>query len=131
MGIRVVRVTGEPLRWREAWLRSSFDVCFMIVTTLGYVEAMIAIKNSEYYGVGWSARNANLAAHEPVWAAWAEKMGAVWFSSEVVTMLFNKRRRALHDFIGVTMVVSEPRRGTICGTAEQAVEQADPAAGTS
>jgi uncharacterized RDD family membrane protein YckC len=35
MGIRVVRVTGEPLRWREAWLRSVFDVCFMTVSTLG------------------------------------------------------------------------------------------------
>jgi uncharacterized RDD family membrane protein YckC len=103
----------------------------MVVTTLGQIAAMIAIRNSEYHGVGWFARNANLAAHEPVWAAWAGKVGAVWFFSEVVTMLFNKRRRALHDFIGGTMVVSERRRGTIRGAAEQADEPDDSAAGTS
>jgi uncharacterized RDD family membrane protein YckC len=82
MGIRVVRVTGEPLRWREAWLRSAFDLCFVFVSTIGQVAAMIAIANSEYYGVGWSTRSANLAAHEPTWATWAMKLGTIWVFSE-------------------------------------------------
>jgi uncharacterized RDD family membrane protein YckC len=41
-------------------------------------------------------------------------------------MLFNKRRRALHDFVAGTVVVSERRQGA----AEQAVAADDPAAGT-
>jgi uncharacterized RDD family membrane protein YckC len=126
MGIRVVRVTGEPLRWREAWLRSAFDLCFVFVSTIGQIAAMIAIANSEYYGVGWSTRSANLAAHEPTWATLAMKFGTIWVFSEVVTMLFNKRRRALHDFVAGTVVVSERRQGA----AEQAVAADDPAAGT-
>jgi len=111
MGIRVVRVTGEPLHWREAWLRSAFDLGFVFVSTIGQVAAMIAIANSEYYGVGWSTRSANLAAHEPAWATWAMKLGTIWYFSEVVTMLFNKRRRALHDLVAGTVVVSEKRQG--------------------
>ncbi len=127
MRIRVVRVTGEPLRWREAWLRSAFDVCFMIVGGVAMVVTFSAIADSQYYGVGWRARSANLEATQPAWAALTSWVGLVWFHSEVVTMLFNERRRALHDFVAGTVVVSEPRRGA----AEQAVEPVSPAAGTS
>jgi uncharacterized RDD family membrane protein YckC len=131
MGIRVVRVTGEPLRWREAWLRSTFDLCFAVITTLGWIATYVAISDSEYSGLGWSARMAIRAAHEPVWAAWADKVGSVWFFSEVVTMLFNKQRRALHDFIAGTMVVSERRPASIRGAAEHGVAAVNPAAETS
>ncbi len=128
MRIRVVRVTGEPLRWREAWLRSAFDVCFMVAGTVGMVTTLFAVADSQYYGVGWRARSANLEAYQPAWAALATWVGVVWFHSEVVTMLLNKRRRALHDFVAGTVVISEPRRGA----AEQAVEPlVSPAAGKS
>ena len=131
MGIRVVRVTGEPLRWREAWLRSSPELCFVLVTCLGWIAAFIAVPDSAYYGLGWSARSAIRAAHEPVWSAWAAKVGSGWFLSEVVTMLFNTQRRALHDFLAGTVVVSERRQNPIPGAAEQAVAADNPAAGTS
>ena len=118
MGIRVVRVTGEPLRWREAWLRSAVDLCFAVVTSLGWIATFIAIADSKYYGLGWSARAALRTAHEPAWSVWAAKVSVAWFLSEFVTMLFNKQRRALHDFIAGTVVVSEPRRSPALGAAE-------------
>jgi uncharacterized RDD family membrane protein YckC len=37
------------------------------------------------------------------------QQGQIWVWSEVVVMLFNKRRRALHDFIAGTIVTSELR----------------------
>jgi len=130
MGIRVVRLTGEPLRWREAWLRSAVDLSTASVTICGRIVALIAITDAEYY-VGWYARGANMVAHEPAWSTWAMRVGVVWFYSEVVTMLFNKRRRALHDFIAGTVVVSDRRQKALRSAAEQAVEPASPAAGTS
>jgi len=130
MRIRVVRVTGEPLRWREAWLRSAFNVCFMVVTTFGMVTALFAVADSRYYGVGWRARSENLEAQQPAWAAWAARLGMIWFYSEFVTMLFNKRRRALHDFIAGTVVVSERGSRPIPGAAEQTVAAGNPAAET-
>jgi uncharacterized RDD family membrane protein YckC len=129
MGIRVVRVTGEPLRWREAWLRSAVDLCLSTVSICGRLVALIAITDAEYY-VGWYARGANVVAHEPVWASWAMWIGVVWFYSEVVTMLFNKRRRALHDLIAGTVVISDRRQEALRGAAEPAVAAGNPAAGT-
>ena len=32
----------------------------------------------------------------------------VWIRSEFITMLFNKKRRAIHDFMAGTIVIQQP-----------------------
>ena len=107
MRIRVVRTAGERIGWREAWLRSSVDLFFAVATIIGSFIALAVIPDSEYYGVGWPLRSSNLAAHQPPWIAWTGTALQIWVWSEVLVMLFNKRRRALHDFIAGTVVISE------------------------
>jgi uncharacterized RDD family membrane protein YckC len=109
MGIRVVRTTGERIGWREAWLRSSVELCFSALGVIGSFVALAAISDADYYGVGWMQRAQNVGAHEPAWLAWTGTATQIWVWSEVLVMLFNKRRRALHDFIAGTVVTSEQR----------------------
>jgi uncharacterized RDD family membrane protein YckC len=109
MGIRVVRTTGERIGWREAWLRSSFDVVFSVLGVVSSFIALAAIADGQYYGVGWMQRAQNLQALEPTWLAWTSTASRIWIWSEVVMMLFNNRRRALHDFIAGTVVTTEQR----------------------
>ena len=109
MGVRVVRTTGERIGWREAWLRSSVEVCFSVLGVIGSFVALATIADADFYGVDWMQRAQNLAAHEPPWLAWTTMATQIWVWSEVVVMLFNKRRRALHDFIAGTVVISEQR----------------------
>jgi uncharacterized RDD family membrane protein YckC len=118
MHIRVVRTTGERIGWREAWLRSSVDVAFAALGVISSLVALAAITDSEYYGVGWMQRAANLQAHQPTWLGWTFAASQIWIWSEVIVMLFNKRRRALHDYIAGTVV-----------TAEQRIADAQPQAG--
>lgn len=107
MGIRVVRTTGERISWREAWLRSSVDVVFAVLGVISSFVALATIGDVDYYGVGWMQRSQNLYALAPSWLGWTATAGQIWIWSEVVVMLFNKRRRALHDFIAGTIVVSK------------------------
>ena len=109
MNIRVMRTTGERIGWREAWLRSAVDVVFAALGVISSFVALAAITNAEYYGVGWMQRATNLQAHQPAWLAWTFVAGQIWVWSEVVVMLFNKRRRALHDFIAGTVVTAEQK----------------------
>ena len=67
------------------------------------------ISDADFYGVGWMQRAQNLHAHEPSWLSWTEVADQIWIWSEVVVMLFNKRRRVLHDFIAGTVVTAEQR----------------------
>ena len=109
MHIRVMRTTGERIGWREAWLRSSVDVAFAAIGVISSFIALAAITDAGYYGVSWTQRTLNLQALEPSWLGWTTIASQIWIWSEVIVMLFNKRRRALHDFIAGTVVVAEKK----------------------
>src|SRR5207302_697251 len=100
---------GDRIGWREAWLRSSFDILFSMLSGVASFLALAAIADADYYGVGWAQRAQNLHANQPPWLYWTDIAGQVWIWSEVIVMLTNRRRRALHDFIAGTVVVAEPR----------------------
>src|SRR5438046_10153320 len=106
MCIRVVRTTSERINWCESWLRSSVDVVLAILGVISSFVALSAIGDADYYGVGWRQRNLNLHALQPAWLGWIATVRALWMWSEVFVMLFNKRRRAFHDFIAGTVVVA-------------------------
>jgi uncharacterized RDD family membrane protein YckC len=107
MGIRVVRLSGEPAGWRAAWMRGAVDIGFAALQAFATIWALASIADSGYYGVGWLQRAKNLAALQPSELAWVEVATQVWIWSEIVVMLFNTRRRALHDYIAGTVVISE------------------------
>jgi uncharacterized RDD family membrane protein YckC len=109
MKIRVVLTSGERIGWREAWLRNSVDLSFSILGVVGSLVALATISDVDYYGVGWMKQAQNLVAHEPSWLSWTWMPCQFWIWSEVVVMLFNRRRRALHDFIAGTVVTTELR----------------------
>jgi uncharacterized RDD family membrane protein YckC len=46
-------------------------------------------------------------AHAPAWYVTFSILQQVWMWSEVVVVLFNKRKRALHDFIAGTVVIQK------------------------
>jgi uncharacterized RDD family membrane protein YckC len=69
--------------------------------------ALTAVSDADYYGVGFLQRTQNLHALHPWWLGWTEVASEVWVWSEVVVMLFNRQRRALHDFIAGTVVTAE------------------------
>ncbi len=107
MGIRVVRLTGERIGWREAWLRSSVDVVFAVLAVISSFVNLTSITRDQYYGVGWMQRTQNLYALEPAWLRWTITASQIWVWSELAVMLCNKKRRALHDFIAGTIVTAE------------------------
>lgn len=104
-GIRVVGIERQSITWGQAWLRSSVDVLFAIVSTLLYVSAVARIPDAEYFPVEWLQRAENLAARHPSWSCWVDRIALVWFWGELVVMLTNSRRRALHDFLAGTVVI--------------------------
>jgi uncharacterized RDD family membrane protein YckC len=99
--VRVVDFRTEGrISWRQAWLRESLPMV-MSLGFLGWVVFLIlctglspkALANGE----------ASLAVRNSFWLLTA--LPASWFMAEVLTMLTNNKRRALHDFIAGTVVV--------------------------
>ena len=102
--IRVVNVDGAPISWRQAFLRSSVDAALWHAFVASRMVALSRIGPDEYLALApadqWR-RIAELApAHDVLdYANWA------WFWGEFVVLLFNRRKRAIHDFIAGTVVV--------------------------
>ncbi|NQT82120.1 RDD family protein [bacterium] len=119
VGIRVVKVSGERISWREAFLRNAVDVGFAVLTIISSVIALLNFPEEEYLGLGRSERLERLNSLRPACLDWVVWASMVWVSSEVVVLLFNKKRRAIHDFIAGTVVIHTRTAGdTADGTPE-------------
>jgi uncharacterized RDD family membrane protein YckC len=107
--IRVVRLDGTRIGWNEAVRRGSVDGLFGVVWLIGLVAAMSQLPadtdTDTFRGQGWSTLYKSLAPLIPPYLSSIMVLSGYWGWSEIATMLLNRQRRALHDFIGSTRVV--------------------------
>jgi uncharacterized RDD family membrane protein YckC len=98
--VRVVDFRTEgKISWAQAWLRDGIPV-FLSLGLVGYqvyelLSGHIApsvLENGQSY-------------NENGPTLWLSLVPGFWFIAEVLTMLTNRKRRALHDFIAGTVVV--------------------------
>ncbi|HBA84371.1 MAG TPA: RDD family protein [Verrucomicrobia bacterium] len=104
--IKVTRTDGSDIGIREAILRHSVDFAFALISAIGMLIAIHAtgsdVFTSEYT---WIERNKMIMPNTPDFANIAQTLSNIWVWSELLVLLFNKKRRALHDFIAGTVVV--------------------------
>lgn len=101
-GIKVVALDGSPITLRQAFLRSSVDIILGLLSLCVYASGLLYISADDY--AIRSVRYEQLNNFRKPWR-WLDWLYDVWFWSEIVVILFNKKRRALHDFIAGTVVI--------------------------
>ena len=94
MGVKVLDVSESRIpTLSQAFLR---DAVYIAMNTATLVYLILLVIRGEYTAV---ALNESAPEHIMTW------IGLGWFVTEVLTMLTNDKRRALHDFIARTVVV--------------------------
>ncbi len=92
--VKVVDATTfRPITFRQAVLRDSGDIAFSVIA--------VALVSVQVTTNSYHPRDSNLAENIQSLA------NVVWFVAELVTMMTNPRRRALHDLLGHTVVVKK------------------------
>ncbi len=107
--IRVVSLDGSPISWKQAFLRSSVGVGLSFLSLLSLLIANLKLTDEEFARLGWL----ELSSRQGELAPYSVEIGVasmIWAWSEVIIMLLNRKRRALHDFIAGTVVVDESYR---------------------
>ena len=91
--IKIVLIDGNKLRWSNAWRRVSVDI--------GFVVFAIFLRL-----IGLDLRN----SRGPFWAmtAWVLAL-LIYKFSDTYVLLKNEKQRAIHDLIGGTVVIHDPR----------------------
>jgi len=109
LGIRVQLKDGGRITWSAAFLRHCVDLGFSIWTSVIYVGAILSVPEHVFESLDFVARAQVIAGVLPWWYGWTNRLWATWSASELVVLLTNRRRRALHDFIAGTVVVHVER----------------------
>ncbi len=107
LGIRITKPDGSPIGWPEAWKRSSVDIGFALVMLVLQVIALTRVDNSAYSHAALHERLKLLHDHYPRSYFAVHALNQIWTWSELLVLLCNKRRRALHDFIAGTVVINK------------------------
>ena len=81
--------THNPISFRHAILRDSIPTLFIIAFT---------VYHAYYFAIGTTSI-------PPRGLALLTSIFLLWYAVELITMLTNEKRRALHDFIAGTLVV--------------------------
>jgi uncharacterized RDD family membrane protein YckC len=105
--------TEQKISWLQAWLREGVPA----VLSFGFVvyETFVFLTTE---GSAESIANGEGLASGPFLLLMS--LPLLWFLAEVLTMLTNEKRRALHDFIAGTVVIRS-------NTREESVEPGAPA----
>ena len=106
MKIVVTRLDGARIGFKEALMRHSVDAIFGLIAGIGMLVAILQIEPTIFNNeMGWIDRNKLITYNTPSFASVAGMLSIAWGYSELIVLLFNKKRRAIHDFIAGTVVV--------------------------
>ena len=101
--IRVVQLEGQPLGLRHAVARSSVD----IVTLLTFAALLLAsradLSTPDWASLSWR-EHTRLLRSLPYFTRVTDSVG-LWGWGELITLLMNRKRRTIHDFIGGSVVI--------------------------
>jgi len=118
LGLRIALVNGGPITLRAAARRYSVQFVLSAASALGLALGALAMTDVSFHAFGMMARGRELALLAPPWHSVARVLAVLWFWGELLTMLTNDERRAVHDFIGGTVVLNEGRETLLEGQLE-------------
>jgi uncharacterized RDD family membrane protein YckC len=109
MGIRVLSASEAKLSLRQALLRDAVPILISSVSIIYWLPRIAS-------GAGQYSDSLELT-----WVDEASIFGSlIWFVAELVTMLTNSKRRAIHDFIAGSVVVRTGKETRSVGAASDA-----------
>jgi uncharacterized RDD family membrane protein YckC len=105
VGIKILKLDGTDVTWKEAILRQSVNFNLIIFGSIITIYALSKADGEYYESLNWIKKQEYLFALTPLLFKIYTWTNNIWVYSELVVLLFNKRKRALHDFIADTVIV--------------------------
>jgi uncharacterized RDD family membrane protein YckC len=105
MGVRICKVTGEPVGYREALLRYLPDFVLGVLMSIAMLISVFHMSDTEYHSLAFMDRAKRMVELGPPWQKPLQIIQNIWIWGELIVLLTNRKRRALHDFIAGTIVV--------------------------
>jgi uncharacterized RDD family membrane protein YckC len=121
VGIRIRKLDGEPVGYREAFLRQLPDFILSTLMSIAFIVSVFHMTDAEYHSLAFMERTKRMVELTPSWHRPLQWIQNVWSWGELIVLLTNRKRRSLHDYIAGTVVVHEPPKDTPPVVADPAV----------
>jgi uncharacterized RDD family membrane protein YckC len=103
---RIVMLDGSQVTAKAAVIRYSVLFALSLASSIAIAVSCLNVSDDFYFSQhGYGAKATALVNLAPPWYGTVSVLTQIWVWSEFATMLFNKKRRAVHDFIAGTVVV--------------------------
>lgn len=121
MRLRIRKVSGDPVGYREAFLRYAPEFVLAMLMSVALLPSLFRMTDTEYHELSLIERSQRLVQLAPSWFTPLQITQQIWIWGEFIVLLTNRKRRALHDFIAGTVVVynETPDLATMEPTADQ------------
>jgi len=103
VGLKIVKMDASQIDWRESFLRHSVNILFIFLNIFMMVSAILKVDIIIYNDLNWLQQSEYLSSFSNI--TLLTTLSNIWIWSEIIVLLFNKRRRAIHDYIAGTVIV--------------------------
>jgi uncharacterized RDD family membrane protein YckC len=121
VGIRIRKLDGQPAGYREAFLRYLPDLVLGTLMSIAFIIPVFHMTDAEYHSLAFVERTKRMVELAPSWYKPLQWFQTAWVWGELIVLLTNRKRRALHDFIAGTVVVHASPKVTTPAVADPAV----------
>ena len=104
-GIKIIRLDGQSIDWKEAILRHIVLLVLSILSIIVMVSCIINADENTYTSLSWLKQSQYLMTLSPIFFKFYTWTSNIWIYSEFIVLLTNKRKRAIHDYIAGTVIV--------------------------
>ncbi len=111
-GVRVVQTNGRALLWKHAVLRDSVSILFTLLWSMSVWIILFDMPDEQYLAPEEGRRVESVLKEQSTLTTLWGCGGLIWGIAELVTLLTNDKRRAVHDFIAGTVVIRKRKEKT-------------------
>jgi len=104
-GLKIIRLDGEEIGWKEAILRNSVMLVLTILSSIWMAACLLQADDATFKSLGWLEQTQYLTTLSPGFFKFYNWASNIWIYSGFIVLLTNKRKRAIHDFIAGTVIV--------------------------
>jgi uncharacterized RDD family membrane protein YckC len=103
--VKVVALNGGAVGYQRAFYRHSVDLALSAMTSALLTYGLLSVTDADYNLLVFEERLELLSQKTVSINEVLDWLYLIWTVSELVVLLMNEKRRALHDFIAGTVVI--------------------------
>lgn len=107
MGMKILKLDGKDIGWKESFLRHSIVLALTIFNIIVMTDAILKANQETYVNLSWIQQSQYLTSLSPVLFTVYLWLSNIWTWSELIVLLTNPRKRALHDYVAGTVIVNK------------------------